>query len=284
MIFIVGGTGKIGQELLKQLAVKNIKAKVLVRSAQKAEAVKALGHEPVEGDITNIPSFEPALHGVEKLFLLTSSTPERWAADEIAVMEAAKKAGVNQVVLISAIGVTPDSPLVLGQQHSKSEEHLKKSGMAYTILQPHAFMQNILGSAATIKQGAIYGNFKDGKVAFVDARDIAAVAVTALTEAGHENKTYLVTGGESVSYNELAAKLTALTGKEVKYVDIPSDAVIKAMMGAHMPEWLSRDLAKLGEVFAAGDGAHLTDVVEKVGKKKPITVDQFLKDNEQVFK
>ncbi len=148
MIFIIGGTGKVGQELLKQLAVKNVKVKVLVRSAQKAESVKSLGHEPVEGDFTKPATFENALKGVEKLFLLTTSTsPDLWASNEIAVIETAKKAGVKEVVLLSVAGASSDSPIHLVREHAKVEDHLKKSGLAYVILQPTGFMQNLLGQS-----------------------------------------------------------------------------------------------------------------------------------------
>jgi uncharacterized protein YbjT (DUF2867 family) len=285
MILVIGGTGKVGSELLKQLAQKGIKAKVLVRSAQKAETVKSLGHEPIEGDFTKVSTLDNAFKGVEKLFLLTtSSSPDRWAADEIAVIKAAKKAGVKKVVLLSAVGSTLDAPITIAREHAKTEEYLKKSGLAYTILQPGGFMQNFLNMTATIKQGAIYGNYKEGKMAFVDARDIAAVAVAALTEAGHDGQTYIITGGESLSYGEVAAKLSHATGKTVKYVDVPTEAAVKGMMGAGMPEWLSKDLAKLGEAIAAGYTGHTTDVVEKVTHKKPISLDQFFKDNVEAFK
>jgi uncharacterized protein YbjT (DUF2867 family) len=285
MIFIIGGTGKVGQELLKQLAAKNVKAKVLVRSAEKAETVKMLGLEPVQGDFTNPSGFAAALSGVDTLFLLTTNhSAEKWAAEEIAVIDTAKQAGVKKVVLLSAVGSNPDSPLSLGQAHAKSEEHLKRSGLAYTILQPGGFMQNFLNQLPTIKQGAIYGNYKDGKMAFIDARDIAAVAVAALTEQGHEGKTYVITGGEAVSYPEVAAKLTALIGKPVHYVDVPAESVIQGMTKAGFPEWLAKDLSKMGEFVASGHAGSTTDVVEKIAKKKPFTVDQFLHDHAAAFK
>jgi uncharacterized protein YbjT (DUF2867 family) len=285
MIFIIGGTGKIGQELLKQLAVKNVKAKVLVRSAQKAESVKSLGHEPVEGDFTKPATFENALKGVEKLFLLTTSAnQDRWAADEIAIVEAAKKAGVKTIVQLSVSGASLDSPINLAQQHAKVEAFVKSSGLSYTILQPTGFMQNFLGQAGSIKQGAIYGNYKEGKMPFVDARDIAAVAVAALTESGHEGKTYPITGGEALSYSQVASKLSQVTGKTVNYVDIPAEGVVKGMTGMGFPEWLAKDLSKLGEAVAAGYTGQISDVVEKVTHKKPITLDQFLQDHAAAFK
>ena len=285
MILVIGGTGKVGSELLKQLSQAGVKARVLVRSAQKSETVKKLGHEPVEGDFTKVATLDNALKGVEKLFLLTSgSSPDRWAADEIAVIDAAKKAGVKKVVLLSAVGSALDAPISIAREHAKTEEHLKKSGLAYTILQPGGFMQNFLNQTATIKQGAIYGNYKNGKMAFVDARDIATVAVAALTNPGHDGQTYVITGGEALSYDDVASKLSRATGKTVNYVDIPTDAAVKGMVGAGMPEWLSKDLAKLGEAIAAGYTGHTTDTVEKIAHKKPITLDQFLKDNVEAFK
>lgn len=284
MILVIGGTGKVGGELVKQIAQAGIKAKVLVRSAQKAESIHKLGLETAEGDISKIATIEAALQGVDSLFLLTTANLNM-ADLEIAIMDAAKKAGVKKIVLLSAMGVSVQSPLTLGQQHAKSEEHLKTLGLAFTILQPHAFMQNILNSAASIKQGAIYSNFKDGQIAMVDARDIAAVALAALTQPGHEGKTYVVTGGETFSYPQLAEKISTLTGKKVNYVDIPSTKVVEAMTGwMKMPEWLANDLAKMGENFAAGHGASTTNVVETVAKKKPITIDEFLKDNLAAFK
>lgn len=118
----------------------------------------------------------------------------------------------------------------------------------------------------------------------VDARDIAAVAVESLTEPGHEGKTYLITGGEAITSAQAAEKLSAILGRKVNYVDVPSEGIVKSMTGMGMPDWLAGDLAKLGEVFAAGHGATTTDAVEKVAKKAPLKFDQFARDYAQVFK
>ena len=222
MILVIGGTGKVGSEVVKQLAQKKVKARILVRNAQREAEIKKLGFETALGDVTQIGTIEPALKGVEKLFLLTLASPQQ-STQEIAIMDAAKKSGVKQVVLVSAMGVSSASPLTLARNHGQSEDYLKKSGLSWTILQPHSFMQNILNQAGAIKsQGAIYGNFKEGKIAMVDVKDIAAVAVAALTEPGHEGKTYVITGGEAVTYAQVADKLSAVAGKKVNYVDVPS--------------------------------------------------------------
>ena len=284
MILVIGGTGKVGSEVVKQLAQKKVKARILVRNAQREAEIKKLGFETALGDVTQIGTIEPALKGVEKLFLLTLASPQQ-STQEIAIMDAAKKSGVKQVVLVSAMGVSSASPLTLARNHGQSEDYLKKSGLSWTILQPHSFMQNILNQAGAIKsQGAIYGNFKEGKIAMVDVKDIAAVAVAALTEPGHEGKTYVITGGEAVTYAQVADKLSAVAGKKVNYVDVPSAGLVQSMTSMGMPDWLASDMAKFGEIFAAGHGAATTDVVENVAKKKPVTVDQFLKDNAPAFR
>ncbi len=286
MIFIVGGTGRIGQELLKQLAAKKVKAKVLVRSAEKVESVKKLGHEPVQGDVSNPSSFAAALSGMDSLFLLTGAgpSPEAWGASEIAVIDAAQKAGVKKVVQLSVIGASLESPLQISQQHAKVEEHLKKSGLAYTILQPSGFMQNLLGQVASIKQGAYYGNYKEGKMGYIDVRDIAAVAVATLTEPGHDGQSYVLTGGEALNGSEIASKIGKTIGKSVNYVDVPTEAAVQNMTRMGFPEWLAKDLGKMGEFVAAGYTGQTTDVVEKLLKRKPTAMDQFIADHAVAFK
>ncbi len=284
MILVIGGTGTVGSEVVKQLAAKKAKARVLVRNAQKEAEVKKLGLETAQGDITRLDSIEAALNGVDHVFLLTPAGPSQ-GDQEIAIINRSQKAGVKHLVLLSAIGADADSPITLARQHAKAENHLKKSGLGYTILQPHSFMQNFLMQAGSIKgHGAFYGNFKEGKIAMVDARDIAAVAVECLMEAGHEGKTYLITGGEAITQSQAAEKLSSILGKQVKYVDIPSEEIVKSMTGMGMPDWLASDLSKLGEVCAAGNGAVTTDAVEKVAKKAPHKFDQFAKDYAPAFK
>jgi uncharacterized protein YbjT (DUF2867 family) len=284
MILVIGGTGKIGREVVQKLAQAKAKTRVLGRSAQKLDEARSLGLETALGDYLDIPSVEKALAGADHLFLLTVATPSQ-GSEDIAVMDAAKRSGVKHIVYLSAIGADIHSPLTLGQQHGKAEEHLKSMGLGYTILQPHSFMQNLLGQAGSIKaQGSLYGNFKDGKVAMVDARDIASVAVACLTQPGHEGKTYAITGGEALSYAQVAEKFSTYLVKKVAYVDVPSEGLVKSMTGMGFPEWLAGDLAKLGEVFAAGHGSTVSDVVEKVTHQKPITLDQFIQDNLPAFR
>jgi len=291
MILIIGGTGKVGSELVKQMAETKSPARVLVRNAEKAKKVEGLGLEVVVGDLTNLISIEDALKGIEKMFLLTPPSPNE-ADLKNSIIEIAKRTGVDYVVLLSGAGADLNSPISQAQQHAKSEAYLKASGLAFTILRPYFFMQNFFNQADTIKgnfgggiksEGAIYGNFKDGKIAMVDTRDIAAVALACLTENGHNGQTYIITGGETITNAEAAEKLSTVLGKKINYVDIPSEHLIKGMTSVGTPEWLARDLSMLGDEFASGKFANTTDVIERVTNKKPITFDQFAKDYAKAF-
>ena len=284
MIVVTGATGQIGSEVVRQLAEKGQKVRPLIRDPKKAEP---LSHENVMfvmGDLSDPKSLDEAFKGAQKLFLLTSADPKQVELQHNA-LEAAKRAGIQHVVKMSAMGASKDSPVALGRWHSQTEEELKQSGMKWTLLQPHFFMQNVAGMAGSIKgQGALYAPLKDGKIAMVDVRDIATVAAEVLTQPGHEGQTYVITGGEAISFDDVARQIGEATGKPVKYVDIPQEDARKAMLGMGMPEWIVNDMLTLYGFFAAGHGAATTDVVQKVGKAAPRTFAQFAKENAELFK
>src|SRR5438132_4180182 len=172
---VTGATGTIGKDVVKELRGLGARFKVVARDPEKAR--KALGNvEIAKGDLADRASLEAAFKGGTKLFLLGPPSPTQ-VADQHNAIEAAKRAEIQHVVRLSAIGAETGSKLSLGRWHGQTDEELRQSGLRWTILQPHSFMQNLLGQAGTIKQqGAIYGSFRDGRVALIDARDIARVA------------------------------------------------------------------------------------------------------------
>lgn len=284
MIVVTGATGQIGSEVVRQLAAKGEKVRALIRDPKKAVSLSDPNVLFVKGDFSDPKSLDDAFKGATKLFLLSNFEPNQVQMQHNAI-EAAKRAGVKHVVKLSALGAAKDATVSVGRWHAETEEELKKSGMKWTILQPHFFMQNLAMMAGSIKgQGALYAPMKDGKVAFVDTRDIATVAAHVLTDPGHEGQTYVITGGEALSFHEVAQQIGAATGKPVKYVDISPEDARKGMVGAGIPEWMANDLVGLYGIFAAGYGAATTDVVQKVGKTQPRTFAQFAKENAEVFK
>lgn len=138
------------------------------------------------------------------------------------------------------------------------------SGLAFTILRAAAFMQNF---HETIADGTFYSAAEDGRVAMVDAGDIAAVAAVALTQEGHEGRTYTLTGPEAVSYDEAAMALSEASGHDISHVRVSPEGLVAGMTSAGLPEWLARDLAAFHGLFAAGQGGDVSgDVAAVIGR------------------
>lgn len=283
MILVSGSTGTIGSELVKQLSAAQVPARALVRSAAKASALRLPGIELVEGDLEDEASLARALAGVDRFFLLSSGSPRQHEVQAKAI-DVAKRAGVKHVVKLSALGAAKETPSGFGRWHYATEEHLRTSGLAWTILQPHSFMQNLLGSAATIvADGALYAPVKDARVAMIDARDIAASALAVLTRPGHEGQTYVLTGGEAVTYAEVAEALTKAAGHTIKYVDVPPQAAKQGMVAGGVPEWLADELLVLFGFFSTGGGAATTPWVKTLTGREPRRIGDFARDYAAAF-
>ena len=282
MIIVIGATGTIGKDLVKELRGMDVRFKAVARDREKAR--KLLGDvEIVEGDLGDRSSLDAAFKGGSKLFLLGPGTPTQ-VPDQHNAIEAAKAAGITHVVRSSAFLSDTGSELSLGRWHGRTDEELRRSGLKWTILQPEAFMQNLLRDVEPIRQqGTIYGTSKDGKIAMIDTRDIARVAARALVDPGHEGKTYLLTGPEAIDYAQVAATFSRVLGRPVKYVDLPPEQARMGMLGTGLPEWLVDILLGTSSIYAAGRGAPVTDAVEQVGKSKPRTIAQCVRDHVQAF-
>src|SRR5205085_834646 len=122
-----------------------------------------------------------------------------------------------------------------------------------------------------------------GRAPFVDVRDIAAVAAATLTEAGHEGKAYEITGGQSLSYADIAGTFSRVLGRPVRYVDIPLDAAKKAMLDAGLPEWAADAINQLSIGLKEGAFDKVSHTVRDIAKKDPIPLEQFIRDNQQMF-
>ncbi|MGE0094219.1 MAG: SDR family oxidoreductase [Alphaproteobacteria bacterium] len=284
MILVIGATGNIGSEVTRQLGAKGAGVRALVRDKAKAEAVLGTKVQLVAGDLSRPETVAAAMDGADKLFLVTPLHLDQIAMKSVAI-QAAKLAGVKHIVMSTGIGAGPDAGVEIGRWHGKNQEEVKATGVAYTFLQPTFFMQNMLMFAGTIReQGAFFMPLGDSKVSWVDARDIAQVGVVALTEAGHENKEYPITGGEAVSCAEMAAILSDVLGKGVNYVDVPLAAAKEGMMSAGMPEKLADMMNELYALGPAGHLAYVADTVEAVTGRRPRTFRQFAEDHATSFK
>ncbi len=169
-------------------------------------------------------------------------------------------------------------------QHAEIDAEIVASGLAYTILRPHNFMQNTFMAAQTVASDrAVYMPMKEGKLGMIDVRDIVDVAAKALTEAGHKGKTYGLTGPASISFHDIAAGLSKALGKEVKYVDVPLEAGREGMLGMGLPVWTADAMTEYNKAFSEGYGDFTTNDFEEITGHPARSYETFASDFAQAF-
>lgn len=225
MILVTGATGNIGSALLAELhACGAGPLRGLTRDASRAAFPAEV--EAVEGDFADTASLKPALEGVRSLFLVSR------LGSDAEILEAARQAGVEHVVLVSSITVRTHPHLGPAGENLAVERLLKDSGMAWTILRPTQFASNAMMWAASIRDGqAVRMPYADVGLPTIHPADVASVARVALTRPGHQGRTYALTGPERVSARQQVASIAEVLGRDVPFAEI-SRAEAHAQMAA----------------------------------------------------
>ena len=270
-ILVTTPTGKVGQALIPLLQQAGATLRLGAHSPEKTRAAYP-GLEVVPLDHTDPATHAAAVAGVDALYL--ASPGDFPSAPEKALVDAAKKAGVKRVVKLAAMGIEhSDNPL------RQVEEHVRASGLAYTFLHPTWFMQNFTTSmAGALKSGCLAEPAADKKTAFIDARDIAAVAAKALTEPGHDGKTYTLTGDQLLSRADVAALVGTEVGRAITYVPVTDEQFRAAVKGFLTPSYTEL-LSHLYSVVRAGQTEVKTDTVRELLGRAPLTFAQFVKEH-----
>ena len=268
MILVFGATGTVGNELISILSGDDVPAIAVTRGP--APPRPRRGVRWVQADLAAPASVEGLFSGVRSMFLLTGNHPDM-ARLQIAAIDAAARAHVEYVVKLSALGASDHSRLPIGRAHYEAESALMASGMRWTILRPHVFMQNLLGQARAIAhEGRIVGGSGDGRIPFIDTRDIAAVAAVALTRPGHDGQKYILTGPEALSYSDIARILSGVIGRPVEYHDFYDEARDRNTLAAHQR--------------AGGKTAMVHDTVRRILGREPRSFAEFAKDHADIFR
>jgi uncharacterized protein YbjT (DUF2867 family) len=283
MILITGATGNNGRELIRQLTAMGQRVRALVRNPVEAVKLDGSNIDVVAGDFDLPETLEPALQGVEKAFLLTP-VAERFVQWQKDFIEAAQRAKIRHLVKFSGMGADARSASQLLKLHAETDDILRNSGVPFTILQPNSFHQNMLSSANTIKaQNAFYWPLRNASQSTVDIRDISAVAAKVFTSSGHEGKTYIITGPEALTFQQVAEKLSSVLGRKIQYVDVPISAAADGMRNSGMPDWSVRAVSDLLVYFASGAAATVTDTVPRLLGRPATSFEQFVKDHRVAF-
>ncbi len=283
MILVTGAAGNTGSEVTRLLALKGVRVRAMLRDPEKASRFAGSSVEPVIADLENPSSLDPALKGIDKVFLVSSVDP-RVSLLHGNLIEASKRAGVKQIVRLSALGAATNSPAQILKWHGEVDERLSRSGLSFSILRPHSFMQNILAHRGTIQSdGSIYLPAREGKIVAIDARDVASAAVAVLTSEGHSGRIYDLTGPELLSFADMAEKIGRAIGRTVTYTDVPVEAAREAMLAAGRPEYLVDGYIELLGLYAGGAMQDITQTVQKLTGAPPQSFDTFAADFASLF-
>jgi len=283
MILVTGGTGGIGTELLRLLSQAGVATRALARNPQKAQKLPSITW--VAGDLERPETLPGVFEGATTLFLNTSYYENMVTLQHNAIA-AARAAGVRHVVKVSAFAASDHSRAPIGRWHYQVEKELQESGMGWTILRPHHFMQNLLAQAEyVIKDGAVYSASGDGKIPYIDARDIAAVAFVTLTQPGHLGKKYVLTGGEAISYRQAAEIIGATIDKPLRFVDeSPDEARARRVREGLPPAVIESALAISAYQRAGGKTVTITNTIADLTGRPPRTVGEFVREHAAAFR
>ena len=283
-IVVTGATGTVGISTLPFLLQEDVTVRAITRSADYLNMT-----DPkltlVEADIARPETLQDTLQEADALFL-TGGLLEMDTIQK-GMIDAAQAQGVPFIVKLSAIGAAADSPVKMFQRHYAVEEHLKASGIPYCLLQPNSFTQNLFMYAPSIKeQGAIYAALGEGKVSYIDVRDIARVAAVVLLSGPdqHHNQTYVLTGPEAKSMQQNAETIGEVIGKKITYHPISYQESRQAMLGYGMQEWLADDLVGLARLGAEGKASQVTTDAKEVTGKAPRSVQQTVEEYQDIFR
>jgi uncharacterized protein YbjT (DUF2867 family) len=284
VILVTGATGLVGGSALRLLAEQRVPVRAMVRSPEKGAAVAGLVAETVVGDFAQPDALERALQGVSRA-LLISHHDERQVELQGNFVEAARRTGSVHVVKLSGLATAPGSPSRSGRWHAETEARIGDAGLPWTFLHPPYFMQNLLRAAPAIAaHGVLTAAMKDGRIAMVDARDVAAVAVAALTTPGHVGQTYVITGPEAHSHESVAAILSRAVGRPVKYRDITLDALREQLMTSGSPPWLVEVRMEFTAILREGGAATVSDTVARVTGRPPRALAAFAAEHAARFR
>lgn len=277
-ILVTGGTGTIGRSLLKELADRGKSVRALSRNPP--SDLDLPGLEWVEGDLSEPDAAAAHFEGADRFFLLTGNGEGLVPLQKKAIGLAAD-AGVSRIVKLSALGASDHSNSVIGVWHWVVEQALQDAGVPWTILRPHVFLQNILDQRESIRgEGVIRSAAGDAAIPMVDTRDVAAVAAVVLTEEGHDEKRYTLTGPEPVSWAEVAATLTRTLRRPVEHRAESEPETFARLHDAGLPAWHIGAQLALAEYQRRGGGTSIvTDTVERLTGSPPRGIEDFVRDH-----
>lgn len=276
MICITGAGGTVGKEIIQQLQLTKVPYRVAYFSQKKMETALAQGFDAVMIDYNHPETLRRAFTGCDRVFLLGPNAIDQTQL-ELNAVEAAKAVGVKHIVKQSVMGAEEES-YSLALVHRPVEKAIELSGMTWTFLRPNSFMQNVVTfMSKTIKvSNTFYSASGKAKIAHVDVRDIATVAVKALTESNHAGKAYTLTGTEAITYNELASMLSKVLKRSIVHISLSLPDLKQGMLAEGISETIVDRMLDLERYYRQDGASRITNDIKQITGKKPRCFIQYV--------
>jgi uncharacterized protein YbjT (DUF2867 family) len=279
---ITGATGNIGSLVVERLVSMGERPRIFVRDADKARARFGDRVDVITGDLADVTSLTDALRGVDAILLINSG-PELAARDEAAA-HAANVAGIKLLVKLSSFDAR-EQVVGTGVWHARGESAIRSSDIPFTFVQPSGFMVNALYWARSIKSdGVVRAATGDGKIPFIHSDDIADVATEALTTGSYAGHSLPITGPEALSYAEMTAKIAEATGRPLRFESMSEEVAREQQIAWGAEKALCDARLSIFRAIREGRLATVTDTVERILGREPITFDQWARENAAAFR
>jgi uncharacterized protein YbjT (DUF2867 family) len=254
-ILVLGASGNVGSALSNRLAAAGHPVRAFFDPSTPRQAAFGAGVQIVHGRFEDTDALRAAAAGVTAVFLLTPPHPAQVAWQRAAV-EAAQRGGAQRIVKLSAFESGADSPLHMGRWHHDGELAVRESGLAWAIVRPQYFLQNLRPAwQRAVADGVLAGPAApDLRLGLVDVEDVAAVAAVALTSPAHDGEVLIPTGPQALSFADLAARLGRFVGRDIVYAQRRRDEVAAELAQRGFPDWHVED-------YFAIHGAAASDLV-----------------------
>ena len=283
-ILLTGATGSVSSAVIRSLKGSGHRLIGLVRDEAKAKDLAAQGVELRKGDLSLLRSIEGEFAGVDVAWLLTPPGANAPIQSSNALW-AARLGGVKHVVRMSAVGAAHDAPNLNSRLHALSDAEIAGSGLPFTVVKPHFFMQNLMMAAKSVaEQGKIYFALGDAKLPMVDVRDIAAcVAAILANPAPHAGKTYTLTGATAIGLDQVAAAIGEALGKPVTYVPVPVAAMVETVAKMGLDDYNQVALRDYFTSYSRGWESQVTTAVKDLTGTAPRGIAEFARDHATAF-
>jgi len=276
-IAVTAATGHLGALVVGGLTGRGHQVVAIVRDPAKADRVAALAPADVEvriADYEDRAALDAALVGVDRLVFISGSEAGQRVPQHTNVVEAARQAGVQQLVYTSAPHAD-DTTLVLAPEHRVTEQLIRASGVPFTVLRNNWYTENYVAQVGpAAESGVLLGSAGEGRVASATRQDYADAAVAVVTTDGHENAVYELAGDVAWTMPDLAAAISTITGRPVGYRDVSQQEHVATLVAAGLDEGTAGFVAALDHNIAEGTLADASgDLARLIGRPTTPLVD-----------